>query len=176
MTTYVNLWYLAQFFLGWEMFQTNLVEKIKTLILGSITFFRKSCRLWDNVKKYGTAWQATDDSTIQGMRIARLMTKSTYINWELCNTRCFSTATVIARTRLNVTFTLHYLSCNIIFCPSRFSKWTFQVFRLNFLYEFIFSPLFVACHFCRALLRLIIPVFSRKYVSWSAFYVIFFKA
>jgi len=31
------------------MFQTNIVEKIKTHILPSITFCRKSCRLWDNV-------------------------------------------------------------------------------------------------------------------------------
>jgi len=34
------------------MFQTNVVEKIKTHILGSITFFPKKCRLWDNVEKY----------------------------------------------------------------------------------------------------------------------------
>jgi hypothetical protein len=30
MTTYVHLWYLAQFFLVWEMFQTKVVEKFKT--------------------------------------------------------------------------------------------------------------------------------------------------
>ena len=28
-------------------------------------FFRKSCRLWDNVEKYGTARQATDDDISQ---------------------------------------------------------------------------------------------------------------
>jgi len=33
------------------MFQTKGVEKIKTHILCSVTFFRKSCRLWDNVEK-----------------------------------------------------------------------------------------------------------------------------
>ena len=33
------------------MFQTKVVEKIKTHILFSITFFRKSCRLRDNVRK-----------------------------------------------------------------------------------------------------------------------------
>ena len=43
--------YLAQFFLEWETFQTKVVEKIKTHILCSVTFFRKSCRLWDNVEK-----------------------------------------------------------------------------------------------------------------------------
>jgi len=33
------------------MFQTKVVEKIKTHILFSVTIFRKSCRLWDNVEK-----------------------------------------------------------------------------------------------------------------------------
>jgi hypothetical protein len=33
METYVQLWqYLAEFFLEWEMFQTNVVEKMKTYI------------------------------------------------------------------------------------------------------------------------------------------------
>jgi hypothetical protein len=52
--TSIHLWqYLAQFFLEWEMFQTKVVQKIKTHILSSITFFfRKSCRLWDNLEKY----------------------------------------------------------------------------------------------------------------------------
>jgi hypothetical protein len=31
----------------------KVVEKIKTHILCSIIFFRKSCPLWDNVEKYG---------------------------------------------------------------------------------------------------------------------------
>jgi hypothetical protein len=55
--------HLAQLFLEWEMFQTKFVEKIKTHILCSVTFSRKSCRLRDNVgKKNGTAGQATDDN------------------------------------------------------------------------------------------------------------------
>jgi len=33
------------------MVQTKIVEKIKTHILFSVTFFRKSCRLCDNVGK-----------------------------------------------------------------------------------------------------------------------------
>ena len=52
--------YLAQFFSEWEMFQTNVVQKIKTHILCSVTFSRKSCRLWDNVEKYCRAVQDTD--------------------------------------------------------------------------------------------------------------------
>ena len=41
----------AQFFLEWEMLQTEIVEKIKTHILCSVTVFRKSKRLWNNVEK-----------------------------------------------------------------------------------------------------------------------------
>jgi hypothetical protein len=41
----------------------KFVEIIKTHILCSITFFfRKSCRLWDNVETYGRARKATDYS------------------------------------------------------------------------------------------------------------------
>jgi len=58
MKTDIHFWsYLANFFLEWEMFQTKVVEKIKTHILFSVTFFRKSCRLWDNVEKYGITRQ-----------------------------------------------------------------------------------------------------------------------
>jgi len=43
------------------MFQTKVVEKIKTHISCSEIIFRKSCRLWDNVEKYCTARQPKDD-------------------------------------------------------------------------------------------------------------------
>jgi hypothetical protein len=59
------------------MFQTKVVEKIKTHILCSITFSRKSCRLWDNVEKYGGATQATVDNIIRRMRFACWITKAT---------------------------------------------------------------------------------------------------
>ena len=65
--------YLTQFFLEWEMFQTLAVDKIITHILFSITFFRKSCHLWDNVEKYCRARQATDDNVPWRMRIACLI-------------------------------------------------------------------------------------------------------
>jgi hypothetical protein len=77
MKTYVHLWqYLAELFLEWEMFQTKVVEKIKTHFLCSITFSRKSCRLWDNVEKYGRARQATDNNIIWRMRFACWITKA----------------------------------------------------------------------------------------------------
>jgi hypothetical protein len=58
------------------MFETKVVEKIKTRILCSIAFSQKSYRLQDNVEKYCTARQATD-YIIQRMRIACWITKVT---------------------------------------------------------------------------------------------------
>jgi hypothetical protein len=51
--------YLAQLFLDCEMFQTKVVEKIKTHISVFSNLKKKSCRLWDNVEKYCRAGQAT---------------------------------------------------------------------------------------------------------------------
>jgi len=45
----------------------KFVEKIKTHVLCSVTLCRKSCRLWDNVEKYGRAGQATDDNMAQAL-------------------------------------------------------------------------------------------------------------
>jgi hypothetical protein len=64
MNTTKHFWsYLAQFFLEWVMFQMKVAEEIKTHILFSTFFFRKSCHLYDNVEKYCTVGQATDDKT-----------------------------------------------------------------------------------------------------------------
>jgi hypothetical protein len=68
--------YLAQFFLEWEIFQTKVAENIKAHILCSITFFRKSCSLWDNVEKYGTARHVADGSIVRRMHKACWVTKS----------------------------------------------------------------------------------------------------
>ena len=65
-------------------------------------FFRKLWRLWDNVKKNCTARQTTDDNMAHWHCMPN--------NWcykqtlRICNTSCFSTATMVARTRLNVAF------------------------------------------------------------------------
>ena len=64
------------------MFQTKVVEKTKTHILYSITFFRKSCRLLDNVENVGRAGQATDDNIIRCMRFACRITTATDRNSE----------------------------------------------------------------------------------------------
>jgi hypothetical protein len=66
MNTYVHLWYLAEYFLEWEILQTEVVEKIETHFMYN-NFFWKLYYLWDNVEKYGRARQATDHSIIQHM-------------------------------------------------------------------------------------------------------------
>jgi hypothetical protein len=55
----------------------EIVEKIKTHILCSITFFHKSYHLWDNVEKCGEAREATDDNKIWRMRVACWISKAT---------------------------------------------------------------------------------------------------
>jgi hypothetical protein len=47
---------------------SKFVEKIKTRILYSF-FFRKSCRLWDNVEKYCTTGQAINENTAHAHRM-----------------------------------------------------------------------------------------------------------
>jgi hypothetical protein len=55
--------YLADFFLERVIFQTEFVEKIKTQISCSVTFFRLSFHFRDKVAKYCRARHATEDST-----------------------------------------------------------------------------------------------------------------
>jgi hypothetical protein len=74
--------HLPQFFLEREMFQTNVVEKIKTHILYSITFFfRKLCRLWDNVEN--NVQPERSQMTIWCMRISCWIPKATHTHHML---------------------------------------------------------------------------------------------
>jgi len=77
MKTCVHLWwYLAEFFVEWEMFQTEVVGENKNTRFIFGNFFRESCRLWDNVEKCG-ARQAPDDNITGYIRIACWITKVT---------------------------------------------------------------------------------------------------
>jgi len=63
---------------------------------------------------------------------------------RLCNTHCFSTTTVLARTHLNDTLYVHCLSCFIfpcLFVCLNFSLFSFSCFFLTLL------PLFSLCFF-----------------------------
>jgi hypothetical protein len=64
------------------MCQTKAVEKIKTQILCSVFFVWKTCYLRDNLKRYGSPRQATDDSIIMHMCYVCWITKATNTPWE----------------------------------------------------------------------------------------------
>jgi hypothetical protein len=85
--------HLAHFFSDLEMFQTKVVEKIKTHILCSITFSNKPCRLWDMRKS--TVQRGRPYKTIWCTRTACCIPKATntysqYIHSLLfhCNNGC----------------------------------------------------------------------------------------
>ena len=99
--------YLVHFFLEGEMFQTEVIGKIKTQIICAIIFF-KSCRLWNNVEKYCTARQATDDNMTHAHYMLDIYGYQNTL--RICNSYCFPTATVVARTRSRVTLYVHCLS------------------------------------------------------------------
>jgi hypothetical protein len=87
----------------------KFVKELKTHILYSIIFPpRKSCILLDNVEKYCRMGQATGDP--RRMRFACWITKAAHV-LTIRNTYCFSTATMVARTRLTVTLYVHCLHC-----------------------------------------------------------------
>jgi hypothetical protein len=59
---HIHVWsYLTHFFIEREMFQTRVVEKIKTHIFMLSNFFWQSCGLCDYEEKHGTAEPATDN-------------------------------------------------------------------------------------------------------------------
>ena len=114
---YVHLQRLAESYLEWNTFQIN-VEKIKTHILHSVICFRKSCSLWDTVEKYDSRrdhrWQY---NTAHGLCV--LDNEGYRYTLRICNPYCFSTATIVARTRLGVLLYVYCLSCySLGYCSS----------------------------------------------------------
>ena len=98
MNMYASFWqYLAEFLLDWEVFRTEVVEKIKAHISCSITFFflRKSCRLGDNVEKYGTARLSTDGDITRRTRCACWISKATDTHSEYVMLITFFKATIV---------------------------------------------------------------------------------
>jgi hypothetical protein len=93
------------------MFQAKVVEKIKTHILCSVTskfFFRKSCRLLDNMEKLCTTGQATEKDMAHA---PCMLDTQGYKHAEGVQYSLFSTATMVARMRLHVTLYVHCLYC-----------------------------------------------------------------
>ena len=62
METYVHLWYFAEFFLEWGIFQAKVSKKSQTCVFCSVTLSCKLCPFPDNVEKRclsraGHTWQ-----------------------------------------------------------------------------------------------------------------------
>ena len=87
------------------------VEKIRTHILRSVTFFfRKSCCLLDNSEN--TVQSDRPQMTIRRMRFACWISKVTHT--EVYSIYCYSTAKMVTQTRLVVTSNVHSLSYHTI--------------------------------------------------------------
>ena len=124
MKTFSHLWkYLAEFFLGWEMLQIEVVEKIKIHVLCSVAFFRESCRLWDIVETFGGTrghkWRHNMAHTRcmldkQDCTQARACTlPHTHTHTQKYNTYCFFTATIIRASGSVLRYT--YIACLVLF-------------------------------------------------------------
>jgi hypothetical protein len=104
--TFVHLWYLAQFFLEWEMFKIKVAEEIKTHFMFNKFFLRKSSRLWCNVKN--VLYPDRPHMAIQRMRFACWIFKNyTHTHTHtlrICDTYCSSTATLFMRMHVKETF------------------------------------------------------------------------
>jgi hypothetical protein len=69
----ISLWILLRI----GMCQTKVMEEIKPHIFLSVTSFRKSSCLQENVEKYGRVRHVTNDNSIRRMHIACWVTKAT---------------------------------------------------------------------------------------------------
>ena len=88
------------------MFETKVVEKIKTLnyffIFENHSFNEM---MWKNIEK-----SDRPQMTVLRMRISLWIHKATNTH-TICNISCVSTTTTVARTRRNITLQVHCMCC-----------------------------------------------------------------
>jgi len=84
------------------MFQTKFHKILKDTFFCALNIFRKSCCLRGNVENCSRARQATGDN--MALALCVLDSQDYWLTLIICNTYCFSTAIMVTRTRLNVTF------------------------------------------------------------------------
>jgi hypothetical protein len=116
MKSYLHLWYLAEFFLEWEMLQTKFVDKIKKSILCSITcFFFENRALYEMMwKKHGRAGQLTNDNIIRKMRFACWITKATDTHSKYVILIAFSRQQWLRERASMLGYT--YIACVVSYC------------------------------------------------------------
>jgi len=80
----IHFWsHLVHFFSEWEIFQTEVVQKLKTHSLCSRNYFYENRAVYKIIwKKESTVEQATDDNITRRMRIACWITKAKDIHSE----------------------------------------------------------------------------------------------
>ena len=108
--------YLIQFFLEWEMCQTEVVEKIKRHALCSVTYLDKRAvyeKMWKNVIEQDRPQMTID----HGACAFILDKKACRHTLRICNTYCFSTETMVTRTCVIVTFT-RTSTLPVLFCST----------------------------------------------------------
>ena len=104
--------YLTKFYLEWKMFQTKVVEKIKTHILCSVTFFRKTYRLWDNVEKIYIVERGRPQMTVWLTRIACWTPKATDTHSECVTLIAFPLQQLLHERAIRLHYT--YIECLFI--------------------------------------------------------------
>jgi len=92
------------------MFQAKVVEKIKTQILYSVTFSENRAVYEIMRENMIERDKTTSENIIRLMCFACRITKATD-TLRICNTYCFSTATMVELTRFIVTLYVHCPAC-----------------------------------------------------------------
>ena len=107
----------------------KFVEKIITHILCSMTFTRKSCRLWDNVEKYCRAREAADDNVMRRMRFACRISKLTRAR---AHPSTFEHTRTYPRARTPKEICNIYWFCTGVNAPQCYVRCTLLMCSLNF--------------------------------------------
>jgi hypothetical protein len=127
------------------------------------------CHLWDNVEEYGRARHAPDCNIIQRIPFTCCVTKALRI-W---NSYCFSTATVVTQTCLNVNI-VHSLSfCNTGYQSHPEALPQYFASQFNSHATYIGPVLRVHCTFCSMFSCYVDPIRSgsgnRKIASQNSY-------
>jgi len=93
MRTYWHLWeYFVEFFLDWEIFHTDLVDKTKTHILCSVTFFSENRVVCETIGRDIVEPDRPQTKIQHGTSVCVLDNQGYKYTLTICSIFCFSTA------------------------------------------------------------------------------------
>jgi hypothetical protein len=147
----------SHFFLEWKMFERKTVQKIKTHVLCLIAFFffSRICAVYE-IMWNSTVQPGGQKMIIWRMRIVCWIPQAKHTHTQNFEHFCFSTATVVARKRLNVTAYLYCLSRYILILVANFSWSGSAIFYFGYLiilyilqsiYQLPAAPVFIIFYF-----------------------------